>query len=166
MTFEEILETQGKLIYTNVGISMLPWIHEGKDVMVIEKAPEHLRKNDVVLFVRPRVKGRGKYVLHRIIRCYEDGSFFIRGDNTITGERVLQENIIGILTSIRQPGRTIHVTDRDYRCKVWLWWHFCLPAKTLLWKARRMLVAVIRRIFRIDPQVGIRDFLKGKIGRN
>ena len=36
-TFEEELEQNGKLVYTNVGVSMLPLLREGRDVMLIEK---------------------------------------------------------------------------------------------------------------------------------
>ena len=68
-TFEEELNKSGKLVYTNVGISMLPLLREGKDVMIIEKADDYHRL-DAVLFKRPGVEGRGKYILHRILKIY------------------------------------------------------------------------------------------------
>lgn len=36
MTFEEVLELDGRLIYTNKGISMMPFLRADKDVMIIE----------------------------------------------------------------------------------------------------------------------------------
>ena len=36
MTFEEVLEREGRLVYTNVGISMLPLLRQGKDLFVVE----------------------------------------------------------------------------------------------------------------------------------
>ena len=147
MTFEEVIEKQGKLIYTNVGVSMLPWIHEGVDLIVIEPVPEVLKKYDVVLFRRPQITGRGRYVLHRIMRLYEDGTFYIIGDNTLSGERVKRENIIGILTAIRQPKRLIRVTDTDYRLKVWLWWHFAYPVRNFCRRAVGKCKRIVKRIW-------------------
>ena len=36
-TFEDMIRRDGRLIYTNVGDSMLPLIREGKDLLIIEK---------------------------------------------------------------------------------------------------------------------------------
>lgn len=160
MTFEEVIAKHGTLVYQNVGVSMLPWIHEGKDLMVIETVPEKLKKYDAVLFIRPHVTGRGRYVLHRIIKCYKDGSFYIMGDNTISGERVCPEHIIGILTKIQQPDKLIDVQNPDYLVKVWLWWHFCLPVRTVYRRVRRWISLMIRKIFRIDTGVSIREHFK------
>ena len=58
MTFEEVLEREGRLVYTNVGISMLPLLRQGKDLFVVEKrGPERLRAGDVVLYRRPHHRG-------------------------------------------------------------------------------------------------------------
>ena len=122
-TFEEELQTSGKLAFTNVGASMLPLLREGKDVMIIERADTY-RRLDAVLFRRPGVKGRGAYVLHRILKVRRDGSYWIVGDNELTGENVQRENVLGVLTGIHRDGRLIRVTDLTYRLYVWFW---CAP---------------------------------------
>ena len=67
-TYEEVLEKDGKLIYRNVGTSMLPLIRENRDLIIIEKkGRERLKKYDVVLYKR----ANGQYVLHRIIKVRE-----------------------------------------------------------------------------------------------
>ena len=38
VTFEEELSRSGKVVYTNVGVSMMPLLREGRDIMVIHKA--------------------------------------------------------------------------------------------------------------------------------
>ena len=59
-TFEEELERTGKLVYTNVGDSMMPLIRQDKDLLIIEKKPEgRLKKYDVPLYRRDS----GQYVL-------------------------------------------------------------------------------------------------------
>jgi hypothetical protein len=64
-TFEEELARTGWLAYTNVGVSMLPLVREGRDVIVIERRnPADVRRYDTVLSSAPR-SGAGRYVLHR-----------------------------------------------------------------------------------------------------
>ena len=63
-TFEEIIERDGMLIYTNKGDSMMPLIKEGRDLLVIEKTNGRLKRFDVPLYKRDT----GQYVLHRIIK--------------------------------------------------------------------------------------------------
>ena len=100
-TFEEILDRCGKLVYPNKGISMKPLLRQGRDLMVIErKGPEPCRKYDAVLFKRPSFRGPDAYVLHRILRVNDDGSYWIVGDNCFTGDTVREEQILGILSAV------------------------------------------------------------------
>ncbi len=124
MTFEEILEKSGSLVYTNVGVSMRPLIREGKDVMRIKRADGEIRKYDVVLFKRPHISGRGHYVLHRVIRISKDGGYWIVGDNCVSGEMVSRENIIGVLEAVVRNGKTVRAEDLSYRFYVAFW---CAP---------------------------------------
>ena len=123
-SFEEVLATTGRLVYTNVGVSMLPLIREGRDVMIIERVSRPPRRLDAVLFVRPDVRGRGAYVLHRILRVCPDGRYWIVGDNCTEGELVERGNIIGVLAAVKRGKRTVRVTDLSYRLYVALW---CAP---------------------------------------
>ena len=119
-TFEEQLEKYGQLCYPNVGVSMMPLLRQGRDLMVIQRQP--CRRYDAVLFRRPGVAGRGAYVLHRILRCNDDGTYWIVGDNCVTGETVRQENILGVLTAVVRDGKkTVKVTDPAMRVYVFLW---------------------------------------------
>lgn len=50
-SFEEMLDRNGYLAYTNVGVSMMPLLRQGKDVMEIrKKGPERCKKYDAVLY--------------------------------------------------------------------------------------------------------------------
>lgn len=122
-TFEEELARSGKLLYTNVGVSMRPLLREGRDVMVIERAAQY-RVLDAVLFRRPGVTGRGAYVLHRILRENADGSFWIVGDNCTSGETVAREDILGVLTGVQRGGKLVKTSDAAYRAYVRFW---CAP---------------------------------------
>lgn len=122
VTFEEELARSGKVVYTNVGVSMMPLLRQGRDLMVIYKADTaKLRKYDAVLFKRPNVNGRGRYVLHRLLRICPDGRFWIVGDNCASGEMVSPENILGILKAVQRGKKTISVDSFGIKLYVFFW---------------------------------------------
>jgi len=117
--FEEVLDENGSLFFKSVGCSMCPLFREGKDFICIAKRPEGgLKKYDAVLFRRPEIAGRGRYILHRILKINPDGSYWIVGDNCVTGETIRDENILGVLTAVRRNGRTIKISDLGYKLYV------------------------------------------------
>ena len=125
MTFEEMLETRGYIVYTNVGHSMMPLLRERRDIIEIrKKGPGRCRKYDVVLYRRGE-----KYILHRILRVLPEG-YLIAGDNNAFVERdITDEKIIGVLVRvIRNSGkgkrREITPENKGYRVYVHLWCDF------------------------------------------
>jgi len=125
ISYEELLDRDGKFVYTVRGVSMMPLLRQRRDLIVIEKAgPECCKKYDTVLFVRPAADGRQDYVLHRVLKVYDDGRYWIVGDNCVSGDMVRRDQILGVMTSLVRDGRTIRVTDRGYRLYVTLW---CKP---------------------------------------
>lgn len=124
ITFEEQLRRDGVLVFPNKGVSMLPLLRQGRDLMVIEKKNAPCRKYDAVLFLRPRASGGHDYVMHRILRRNPDGTFWVLGDNCVTGDAVREEQIIGVLTAVIRDGRRISADSLAYRLYVRLW---CAP---------------------------------------
>ena len=123
-SFEKELKESGKLIYTNVGISMLPLIRERRDVMVIETRAGAPKKLQAVLFRREGVEGRGKYVVHRILKVRKNGDCFIAGDHDYSGEIVKPEQILGVLTTVLRDGKPVKFSGVRYWCYLHLW---CAP---------------------------------------
>ena len=121
LTFEERLAADGKLIHTNLGDSMMPFLREGRDLMIIEPRPEgRCKRLDAVLFKRPN----GKYVMHRILKVRKN-DYVICGDNRCKREFGVPDDwIIGILTGVIRDGKTIPVTNRRYQLYVHLWCDF------------------------------------------
>ena len=109
--FENEIESKGYIVYTNVGDSMMPLLRQNKDLMVIRKITEPLKKNDAVLFKRPN----GAYVLHRITKVCGLGQYRIAGDNRSFSEIVPEEWIIGILTEVIKDGRHISAQSDEYK---------------------------------------------------
>ena len=133
-TFEEIIERDGKLLYTNKGDSMMPLIREGCDILVIEKTNGRLKRFDIPLYRRDN----GQYVLHRIIRIRQN-DYVICGDNRVSPEYgITDRHIIGVLTSVIRNGREIPVRSRQYKLYAYLW-HLLFPLRYVIKKISCLL---------------------------
>ncbi len=110
-TYEEVIERDGTLVYTNTGYSMLPLIRPTGDLIVIKKCTKPLKKYDVPLYKRTN----GQYVLHRIVRVKKDG-YVIVGDNcTYTEHGIKDEQIIGVLHSVIRDGEEILMNSKKQK---------------------------------------------------
>lgn len=124
MSYEEILQKVGHLLTRNLGYSMLPLLRQNQDAIMIERCdPHHLQKYDVVMFTRPGDR-KGKYVLHRILKCKKDGSYWVVGDNCTSGEIVKPEQIVGRMSAVGRNGKTFKTTSEEYQRYVRFW---CKP---------------------------------------
>lgn len=136
-TFEEIIERDGRLIYTNKGDSMLPLIKEGRDLLVIEKTNGRLKRFDVPLYKRDT----GQYVLHRIVKVRQN-DYVICGDNRANMEYgITDRHIIGVLTAVIRNGKELSVNSTKYKLYVYLW-YLLFPFRFVFIKAQNL----IRRI--------------------
>ncbi len=117
ISFEEELKTQGKLVYPNTGISMMPLLRQQRDLMVIGRRPQgRLKKYDAVLFKR-----KEQYVLHRILKV-RDKDYVICGDNQWRPEKgITDEQIIGILLAVVRDGKEFSTEAFLYKLYVHLW---------------------------------------------
>ena len=125
--FRTELNRNGKIIYTNVGDSMMPLIKQGRDVLIIEKTYGRLKKYDIPLYQRDS----GQYVLHRVLKVREN-DYVICGDNRYSKEYgITDRHIIGVLTAVVRDGKEIPITDWRYRLYVHLWCDL-FPVRALL----------------------------------
>ncbi len=142
-TYEEYLKEHGELTYTNVGVSMLPLIKQGRDMFTLtKKAEERCKKYDVVLYRRPPKS----YVLHRVVEVREN-DYVILGDNCLNKEYgIKDEDIIGIMTRFVRKGRDYSVDHKGYMLYSKLWYAI-YPFRRML-KRLRMLLGKMRRRFK------------------
>lgn len=117
-TYEEYLEQNGEMTYSNVGVSMMPLLKQGRDLFTVKKKDEErCKKYDVVLYRRPP----DSYVLHRIIKVC-DKDYVILGDNCINKEYgIKDEDIIGVMTSFVHNGRKHSIDELGYRLYSHIW---------------------------------------------
>jgi len=117
LSFEEILEKEGRLIYSNVGDSMLPLIRQGRDLLLIERPSGRLKKYDVPLYRRES----GQYVLHRVLKVREE-DYVICGDNRWQKETGISDRqVLGVLTAVIRDGREIPMSSPGFRLQAHLW---------------------------------------------
>ena len=148
ITIEELLNTDGYLIYTNVGASMMPLLHERRDVIEIKRIENKCyKKYDVVLYKRGN-----QYILHRILKVLPNG-YIIAGDhNTFLDPLVTNNMILGVMTRVIRNGKSITTDNFWYKIYVHLWCDF-YAVRVFLLKTKpfiyRCLSFVKRRVFRL-----------------
>lgn len=148
VTFEDVLEKDGVLVYTNKGYSMMPLLRQRRDIIEIrKKEPGRCKKYDVVLYRRG-----DKYILHRILKVLPE-KYIIAGDHNIFLEKDVTDNmIIGVMTRVVRDGKTITPDNLWYKVYVHLWCDV-YPVRMGLLKAKwfiyRCLRFVKRRILKL-----------------
>ena len=145
-TFEEIIEKEGRLVYSSVGTSMLPLIRQGRDLIVIEKPNGRLAKYDIPLYKRAGCQ----YVLHRVVKVLPEG-YIICGDNLWAKERVADSQIIGVLTAIVRGGRELPIESPRFKLysRVWV---ALYPLRVLYFKARGLGGRIKRKLRKAQDQ--------------
>ena len=141
MTFEDMLEKEGVLVYTNVGFSMMPLLRQHKDIIEIhQKEAGRCKKYDVVLYKR-----KDKYILHRILKVLPDG-YIIAGDHcTFIETDIKDENILGVMTKVIRNGKNITPDNIYYRLYVHLWCDF-YPVRMQLIRKKQSAMSILSRI--------------------
>ena len=110
-SIEDYLNERGTLTYSNVGVSMMPLLRQGRDLFTVrKKGPERWKVGDVVLYKRPP----DKYVLHRIVEVRRD-SYVILGDSCVNREYGIRDSdILGVMTGYIRDGKEHSVTEQAY----------------------------------------------------
>ena len=139
MTFEELLQEDGRLVYRTRGVSMEPMLRQNRDLVVIEVPASRLKKYDVALYRRGT-----NYVLHRVIRVKSD-HYLIRGDNTYALETVPDSAVLGVLTAFQRKGKKYSVNDRGDRRYV-RFWNAIYPLRAFRARCRGLAVGVARKL--------------------
>lgn len=139
-TFEDLLEKDGYIVFTNVGYSMMPLLRQKRDVIVIRKKTpeERCKKYDVVLYKR-----KERYILHRVLRVRPTG-YIIAGDNNAFIEKdVTDEMIIGIMSKVMRNGKAVSTDNLGYKFYTHIWCD-CYPVRICIFKIRTFIYRCIR----------------------
>lgn len=139
---KEQLQNGGKVRFTPKGVSMLPMLQNNKDTVLLEKPHGALKKYDLPLYQRDSKK----YILHRVVKVCDDGTYVMCGDNQILYEYgITDAHIVGIVTEFDRKGKKYSVNDRAYRiyCHLWV---ALMPVRRIYRLVRKILGKIKRRI--------------------
>lgn len=118
-SFEEMLKVKGYLLYTNVGVSMMPLLRERRDIIEIRPLQGRAKRYDAILY-----KHGNKYILHRVLKVRPQ-DYVICGDHNFRREYgITDDQILGVMTRVIRDGKSIYPTDWKYRLYVHLWCDF------------------------------------------
>lgn len=148
VSFEDMLNRDGYIVYTNIGRSMMPLLRERRDIIEIrKKGPGRCKKYDVVLY-----KYGKQYIIHRILKV-RPKDYVICGDHNIWREYgITDERILGVMTRVIRNGKSITPDNKLYRLYVHLWCDFYPVRAAILYskmKVRAFLSKAKRAVRRM-----------------
>ena len=113
--FEEVLEKDGELFFTNVGYSMYPLIKQREDILHIIRTDDY-KKGDIILFK----SSVDHYVLHRILKIKKDKIITAGDYNYFKDQPITHSQILGKLISIKKKnGQVIDLAKDKKVRKFW-----------------------------------------------
>ena len=138
----QCIENGSEVILTVTGNSMLPFLRDRRDQVVLVKAdPNVLKINDVPLYVRRN----GKYVLHRIADV-NGGAYTMLGDAQVTPEPGIEpDQIVAVAKAFIRKNVRIECNSAEYKRYV-AFWNAMLPLRRLYFKAHNFSGRVLRKL--------------------
>ncbi len=117
--FEEVLEKEGELFFTNVGYSMYPLIRQREDILHIVKTTDY-KRGDIVLYK----SNVDHYVLHRILRIKKD-KIILAGDyNYFKDKPIIRDQILGKLLTIKKIDGKVIDLSKDKKTRKFFYTNF------------------------------------------
>ena len=118
------------------GSSMTPFLVHQRDTIFVSKAPEILKRGDMVFYKRDT----GQYVMHRIHHINKQNEYFITGDahSEIEGP-IRRDQIFGIVNKVYRKGKTITSKNIVWKffSKIWI---RIVPVRHMLIKSYTKIV--------------------------
>lgn len=147
VSFEELfplikqkIDEESEISFCAFGTSMLPFIHDGSDLVTLGPIRSPLKKNDIVFYRR----ANGQFVLHRIVKVKDTNTLLLCGDNQFVIEKDIHpQQIIARLVRLERDGRAISLSSPQA-----ILWSCHLPIRRLALRIRSSLAIRCKRIFK------------------
>jgi hypothetical protein len=138
----ETLRNGQKVKFTVSGNSMLPWIADNRDqVLLTGTQGKQLRPGDIILFRNHN----DRYIMHRIMKKEPEGYHTI-GDACLFEDGPVQPaDIIGVVEKIYRKGKVMDCNSLFWR-SVFTAWRRLLPIRKYLIKLYYLAVRLKQRI--------------------
>ena len=117
--FEDVLEKEGELFFTNVGYSMYPLIRQREDILHIKKSDTY-KRGDIILFK----SNVDHYVLHRILKIKKDKIVTAGDYNYFKDQPIIKDQVLGLLVSIKKKDGTLIDLSKDKKARKFWYTNF------------------------------------------
>ena len=117
--FEDVLNKDNELFFTNVGYSMYPLIKEREDILHIVKTDD-FKKGDILLYK----SNVDHYVLHRLLKIKKDKYILAEDYNYFKDQPITKEQILGKLIEIKKKDGKVIDLSRDKKARKWWYTNF------------------------------------------
>ena len=117
--FEDVLNKDGELYFTNVGYSMYPLIREREDILHIVQSSNY-KRGDIILFKSKEEH----YVLHRILRIKKDKIITAGDYNYFKDQPITKEQVLGLLISIKKKDGKVIDLSKDKKARKFFYTNF------------------------------------------
>ena len=118
-SFEEVLEKDGELYFTNVGYSMYPLIKQREDILRIVKT-DTFKKGDIILYK----SNVDHYVLHRILKIKKDKIICAGDYNYFKDQPITKEQVLGLLIEIKKKDGAVIDLSKDKKARKFWYTNF------------------------------------------
>ena len=131
---KELVENGQEVAIIVAGWSMMPFLRNQRDRVLLKKPTGALKVDDIVFYQRRS----GQYVLHRIYKVQPDGCYMM-GDSQIALEGPIgTDTVFAIVTEIERNGRWISAESFAWRFASALW-RILYPLRKLAYRARKAI---------------------------
>ena len=131
--FEDVLNKDHELYFTNVGYYMYPLIREREDILHIVQSNTY-KKGDIILFKSKE----DHYVLHRILKIKKDKIITAGDYNYFKDQPITKDQILGLLISIKKKDGKVIDLSKDKKARKF-WYTNFFPIKAFFQKVGRVL---------------------------
>ena len=118
-SFEEVLDKDGELYFTNVGYSMYPLIKQREDILRIVKTKD-VKKGDIVLYK----SNIDHYVLHRILKINKEQIITAGDYNYFKDQPITIDQVLGKLISIKKKNGYEIDLNKDKKARKFFYTNF------------------------------------------
>ena len=118
-SFEEVLDKDGELYFTNVGYSMYPLIKQREDILRIVKTKD-VKKGDIVLYK----SNIDHYVLHRILKINKEQIITAGDYNYFKDQPITIDQVLGKLISIKKKNGQEIDLNKDKKARKFFYTNF------------------------------------------
>lgn len=145
---DEVLASGGEFCIYPKGTSMLPLIVQTRDSVVLRRSEGVPAKKHDIAFYR---RDDGHFVLHRVVKICDDGTYTMCGDNqTLLEKGIRPEQIIAYVCGVNRKGKKIKMDGFGYRTYVFFWTK--RPLRRVLILGRTVLSKIGKMTRKILPK--------------